>query len=53
MRYDFYEAIQQYKETSVSSKEWETLDPESQRYVDRILRDFNRNGMSFPQEKRE
>ena len=53
MRYDFYEAIQKYKETSVSSKEWETLDPESQRYVDRILRDFNRNGMHFPQEKRE
>ena len=53
MRYDLYEAIQNYKETSFNSKEWETLDAESQRYVDRILRDFTRNGMQYPQEKRD
>lgn len=45
MRYDFFQTIQQFKEVSVESKEWETLDEEDQRYVDRILRDFERNGM--------
>ena len=53
MRYDLYEAMKSYKDTAVANKEWDSLDAESQRYVDRILRDFNRNGMGFPQEKRE
>lgn len=52
MRYDFFQAIKQFKESAVENKEWETLDAESQRYVDRILRDFDRNGMQFPEEKR-
>ena len=53
MRYDFFQAMKQYKDASVESKEWDTLDAESQRFVDRILRDFDRNGMQFPEEKRQ
>jgi saccharolysin len=50
MRYDFFLAIQKFRETSVASGEWDSLDAESQRYVDRILRDFERNGMQLPEE---
>lgn len=53
MNYDFYKAIQDYKNTSVDSKEWESLDAESQRYVDKTLQDFERSGMMYSQEKRE
>ena len=52
MRYDFYQTIQQYKQASVESKEWDNLDEESQRYVDRLLRDFERKGMHLSEDKR-
>lgn len=53
LNFEFYQAIKQYKTTSAESKEWETLDPESQRFVEKTLSDFERSGMKYPQEKRD
>jgi hypothetical protein len=40
MRHDFYKAINKYKEEAESTLEWGSLDDESKRYVDRVLRNF-------------
>jgi len=45
MRQDFYKAIDTYKEQSQKSGEWNQLDHESQRYINHLLRDFERNGL--------
>ena len=53
LNFEFYQAIKGYKATSVESKEWESLDSESQRYVENTLSDFERSGIKYPQEKRD
>ena len=45
MREDLYKAISNYKATAKKSEEWDQLAPENQRYVNHLLRDFERNGL--------
>lgn len=53
MRYDFFQAIQAYKKAAVENNEWNSLDDESKRYVEKMIEDFDRNGMGLPEEERE
>jgi Zn-dependent oligopeptidase len=48
MRHDFYLAINAYKKQAQENGEWAKLGAEDQRYVDRLIRDFERNGLSLP-----
>ena len=52
MRHDFFKAIKKFKEQSEEALEWDNLDDESKRYVNKILQDFERNGLQLSEIKR-
>ena len=52
MRQDFYFAVKEYKEQAEKSGEFQKMEAEDQRYVDRLLRDFERNGLNLPEDQR-
>ena len=53
MRQDFYLAIKDFKKQAEENGEWAKLGAEDQRYVDRLIRDFERNGLSLPDAERD
>lgn len=48
---DLYKIIYNYKEKAISTAEWHELDPEDQRYVDHLVKEFQRNGMQLEGEQ--
>lgn len=53
MREDLYNAVKEYKKTADKDKAFEKLDKESQRYVTKMIEDFDSGGMKLPLEKRK
>jgi len=53
MRLDFYQAIKDYKERAERLGTFQKLDKESQRYVNKTLDKFVKNGVNLSGEKRE
>ena len=45
MRKDLYNAIIDYKKTAEGNGEWNEIGAESRRFVNHLLRDYERNGM--------
>ena len=50
MRFDYFLAIKEYKKTALENGEWDSLDNESKRFVDKIIEGFESNGMGLPAE---
>ena len=53
MREDLYNAVKDYKKNADQDKSFEKLDKESQRYVTKMIEDFETGGMKLPIEKRK
>jgi Zn-dependent oligopeptidase len=52
-RVDFYHAFKDYKESSIQSGEWDKLAAEDQRYVTRVMQEYELNGLDLPKEQKE
>lgn len=53
MREDLYNAVKEYKKIADQEKTFEKLDKESQRYVTKMIEDFETGGMKLTLEKRK
>lgn len=53
MREDFYNCVKEYKKLADQTGTYKKLDKESQRYVDKMLEDFETGGLKLPLEKRQ
>lgn len=53
MKESLFHAVQDYKKAALADKTWEKLDHESQRYVDKVLNDFETGGMKLNEEGRK
>ncbi len=51
MREDVFKAVKEYNELRLS--EGIILPPEKERFIERLLRDYRRNGLDLPKEDRE
>lgn len=53
MREDFYEAMVAYRENSKATGEWENLDSEERRFVDKQILAMERSGLNKSKEVRD
>ena len=53
MREDFYKAMVAYREQAKSNGEWDRLDSEKRRFVDKVIREMERSGLNQPADVRE
>ena len=53
MRDDLYKAVKDYKKNADENGSFKKLDHESQRYVEKMLEDFETGGMKLPLDKRQ
>lgn len=53
MREDFYKAMVAYRDLAKSNDEWDRLDAESKRFVDKVIRGMERSGLNQPPDVRE
>lgn len=52
MRLDVYQALVEYREFAKENGEWNKLNAEQQRYVNKLILGRERDGLGLPEEKR-
>ena len=52
-RADFYQAFKEYREHSEKNGEWKTLTQEDQRFVNRVIQEYELSGLDLPADKKK
>ena len=52
LRKDLFNAISQFAIKSKNDGSFDNIEPEAQRYIEKVLEEFEENGINLPEEKR-